>query len=144
MSAEPYKGSMTESVEYVDKVVTAPTNASYLYLNVNKSYSSRYSVKLAEISSINDERLSILDTVDGNPFSMSGTAVLKDGCESTEYSEPIKATPFISITGKDDIELVGVWNTESGFSGLVFYDKYKNFISSVWESANIQKNIYVI
>lgn len=34
ISTEPYKGSMSEAVEFVKQPVTAPENAAYLYLNV--------------------------------------------------------------------------------------------------------------
>ena len=139
ISQEPYQGNIDYNVQFTDKMIVAPEGAAFLYLNVNKSNSAYYNVKAFE-GYIDAFKLSSLS---GHPFVLSGTAIRYENGIEYSVSEAICATPFLPITGKDDIVLIGGWNSSAAISPLVFYNKDRNFISSIHFGSNGNYNVTV-
>lgn len=139
---EPYVGSLEEDVEYVDQIITAPSNATYLCLNVNANRTAYSKVKKLgdlllsrEIKEQVLDNKKYLDPLRGDVFIFDRAGINTDGTFHPDWANGLAATDFLPITGNDDIVCENLWANVS-VAGLAFYDVNKQFISVATGTVN--------
>lgn len=146
-----YNVTNNENDDYTLDLALIPNNAYFIKVQGRTAYYPRvYCINpivsiISEISDIIysiDDKIKILENNFEIPFLNNSTFINSSGAEET--FSVYETTDFLLIKGLEELKVFNAVMGNSFGGGIIFYDKFKQFISSIYNVTEEEQGDYIL